>query len=203
MTTPDRRTLELADRLQRLAEHVTAAKEHIAREYNASDGYATSQPCASPDDTPTKAEYDRYGNILPNPKLTGPERVGHQRQQLASRAADINDALDSIEQSVTGIGKASTGAIVIRIGTDRCSANPDLTGYKITLAAGGWHDPLCRNIPRSAAGGLCDACRNRLARYRERNGLKPATDDRVVDIDSHVALVDGVAIIRPNERTAT
>lgn len=167
----DRQTLDLAARLERLAETVWQAKDHIAREYAATDGMAAGagdDGSRSTDGTSTV------------------ERTVIARAHLAGNAAQINDDLDTIDNIIRSCIRTCNQAIGTRAPRqqERCTANPGLDGYSLPLPAG-WHDPLCTNPPRSSTG-LCDACRMRLARWRIARELKPIADERIVTIESYV-----------------
>jgi len=179
---PDAETL--GQQLIRLDPRITATKDHINREFIATDGIAATAYDGSP-----------HGNDPGHPV----ERVILQRAHLLEHMYQINDCLDAIESINRELNRLCNKALGTRIAhtVERCYADPGMAGYLVPLEDGGWHDPTCQEASRSASGGLCDKHRKAAERWRERHEMKPLTDERPVTYDSVVRYVNDVAIIRP------
>lgn len=104
---------------------------------------------------------------------------------------DDLDALESVAKSVLRICRRTLG-VRAPVEMPRCSANPDFEGYSIPLADGGWRDVECDGTARSSATySLCDRCRKRFERFRDRT-------EPLVEFDSESWVGDdGVAHSRP------
>lgn len=206
-TQPNARMLHVAANIEHnLALLVTQALEHIRRELDfALDSYPTSVPGAS---DPVATGYQPAtcqccagaGCDACKPvTLNLVERQANARFRLRSQREQIRDDVAMFEDMAAGLIRVCRDAIGIRIPLDKpaCYAGPELAGYLIALADDGWHDPICTNLSRTNGPGLCDACRKRMERWRARTGQKELDDDRTVDHDSVVELVNGVAHVDP------
>jgi hypothetical protein len=225
MTRANLRMERLGDELRHvIAPLVSNAVEHIASELLIADSYPDHTPGAADptplpyleprqckhckgtgwyavNNEPTACDHcDARGTV----KLTAVEKAAQKRYELLTRREEIRDLLVSVEELVRSLRHQCDSALRTRAVDPReakrekpiCRADPGLEGYLVPLADGGWHDPTCTRLARSMAGGMCDAHRKQYDRWRERQGLKPLTDERSVQFDSEVHYVEGVAIVR-------
>ena len=184
--TPDRRTIDLANRLTQLAANITNARDHITREYAATDGIAAASlndGSRSTDGTSTV------------------ERTMMIRLHLAGNAAQINDDLDAIDNIISSCQKTCTKAIGTRAPQAepaKCYIDPGLDGYLTPLHDGGFFDPTCNNLSRTSKPGPCQTCHVRLWRYRRTHEIKALEDPMEITFDSDVTISPvGVAHARP------
>jgi hypothetical protein len=166
---------------------VTQAREHVLREYAAADGAPAAQALTD--------------GSRSTDATTVVERAATARAELFATLTTIEEALEAVELSVKRLYAVCRKAAHAEMPQlKKCSSDPNLAGYSQPLNEGGWFDPRCEAISRSAAGGQCDKCRKRLERWRKLNERQPLADERTVEYDSHVIMgADGVARVRPSD----
>lgn len=198
------RLLDLGHTFEQLAHLARATLDHINSELLYADGYPQSTPGAAPSTHPSqRPAYDERGNLLAPVKLNGVEAAAERAWQLRADRAQIYDdveACESFAASMRNVMRTAQGTRIARtdLNNGRCYTDPGLTDYLIPRDEGGWSDPACANKSRSKTKpGLCDACRQRLAEHRARNGQKPLDEDRKVEHDSTVRYESDVALVRP------
>jgi hypothetical protein len=208
MTNADRplhrRLEDLALLFAGLAKVADVTMRHIAVELTYADGYPQRTPGASPSTARNaRPAYDESGNLLAPVKLTPVEAAAERALQLrADRDQMLDDveACESFAHSMSRVMRTAQGTRIARtdVNNGRCYTDPVRPGYYLTREEGGWSDPACTNKSRTQRAGMCDACRQREASWRGRQErkAKPLDDDRTVDHDSTVRLIDGVAIVR-------
>lgn len=156
--------------IARLAENhaqlVTDARAHIRFEQTLADGYGGG------------------GDIDDGSRSTDPtsttEAAFMQRQYWDRQTAQINDDITAITAILDHLGttcRHALGTRTPRPETQRCYTDPGLAGYLE------WVQPGCTNIPRSATGGMCNACRMRAERWRINHQEPALTDERVIEYD--------------------
>lgn len=208
MTNADRplhrRLEDLALLFAGLAKVADVTMRHIAVELTYADGYPQRTPGASPSTARNaSAAYDEAGNLLPPVDLTPVEAAAERMWQLRADRAQLYDdveACESFAHSMSQVMRTAQGTRIARtdLNNGRCYTDPGLAGYYLTREQGGWSDPACTNKSRTAKPGMCDACRQRAADWRTRQERrhKPLEEDRDIEVDSKVRIVDGVALVR-------
>jgi hypothetical protein len=189
MTRQNQRIVRLAQGLDNIATKVHNTFEHIAHELHHADG----RPAGTMGDGGSRA----------TDSTTIVERTVITRTTLTNHLTQLDDDMTAIDNIIRSMHHTCDQALRTRTPdkqADRglCHADPGYAGYLTPLAEGGWFSPTCTNLSRTIKPGLCESCRSRLDRYRERAELKPADDERNIHHDSQTFITDhGVAHTRP------
>lgn len=181
----NKQAMDLARRIEFNAPNIQNALDHIADEI----AWADSHPTATLSD----------GGSRGNQELNSVEAAVERRWQLAADRAQILDDLKALDDIFTSMMKVVrfTQGVRLKVDESRCYTDPGLEGYLLSIEEGGWSNPACTNKPRTGKGGLCDPCRQRLDRYRQRRDLKVLADERDIDYPSTVYIDEqGVAHTR-------
>jgi hypothetical protein len=166
---PNRDLIGLARTLESLAWRDTAIRDHLAAELSLLDGRPT-----------------RTGGGRPTPGSI-PDPAGNTaiaREHVTNMLANLADDRDAIGQLIRSFSHDLDQAARLRTGTDTTAELDGIAYCDGTHLAGaehtwqrygrgpdnGWFDPTCRDIA-SGDDVLCDRCRIRERRWRERNGL--------------------------------
>ena len=146
-----------------IANQVTLALEHIARELSAIDGYGSGAPEVA---------------VSASSELTGPERYADARWQLTSAREDLRDAKTRVLEAVRQLSEVCVQTIALRAPRDVVKP-PDRSGLCCTGQQGKhatieWGDPLC--MMPGIKSGMCQAHYMAWYRARKRDNIDVSKD---------------------------
>jgi hypothetical protein len=167
---PNRDLIGLARTLETLAWRDTAVRDHLAEELALLDGQPARSGGGGRRGVGSVA--DPAGNIA------------LARQHVSNMLANLADDRDAIGQLIRSYAHDLDQAARLRAGTDTAAELDGVRYCDGTHLAGaehlwqrygrtpenGWFDPSCRDIA-DGDDVLCDRCRIRERRWRDRNGL--------------------------------
>ena len=185
---PNQRLLAIVRLAEIAAIRDTEAREHARDERATCDGYSRGG-AADDGSRATNSSSTTESAMLALIHIDG--NIAQLDDDITALAAILNSFLATCAKILATRGPSDKPAAT------RCTADPGHAGYLVPLDEGGWHDPACVALPRYLAG-LCNTCRVRQNRWRQRMDERELADERVVEYDSKHHIEDnGVAIVRP------
>lgn len=164
---PHQRTLDIAQRLNNIADTIAIVKAHIARELRAIDGY----PSPSED----------------GGRSSGPSSIVEamilQRDELATVNWQIDENLRTIDSIITHTVNECTKALGTRLPHPALAVlnlKPCNQGHGLGLdGLIDWQNPLCPDYvgDEQVLPGMCDRCLGRCNQWRRERDMEAITRD--------------------------
>lgn len=161
MTPETRRATRRAQRIDSTIDNLIGHLENLKVEMPAAKNALMAR----------RARVDGWPAGNDNPKVAGGESSSSVERAVESRVDRIDDTLNALDHEL------NAAVLIVRnlradcqrhantpIDKPRCDTGAGREGWTIPRTDGGWHDPICENVPPPDRN-TCDACRKRAERW--------------------------------------